>query len=186
MNETLKERRRLYAPMLCKRGELAAATPPSSLSRSLLRHLKALDQRLTFYWHNPTKRWVLYRCFSQGAVPSDDNLVKVMTVEGPNGEYREPGHWLVDWLHNHNLQRKYGGSTPEQTARNQDYAIERHNEENKVRREILMKDRQKETARELGRIFRGRISKRQGDKLTTKAKAGRKVIAGPEVQELRH
>jgi hypothetical protein len=96
--DDVRRRRSALALTACRRWELAEAQPVNGgPSRAFLRSLKRFDPGLELYWHPRRERWILYRV-RKAACPSDDYLVKELEVVGPQGEYREPGFWLIDFL----------------------------------------------------------------------------------------
>lgn len=97
--DDVRKRRSALALTACHRWELAEALPVTgSLPRAFLRALKRFDPGLELYWHPRRQRWILYRVKRKAACPSDDYLIKEIEIVGPNGEYREPGFWLIDFL----------------------------------------------------------------------------------------
>jgi hypothetical protein len=100
----------------CLRYALAEGSRPSHLSRSFLRELRRLDPKLELHWISSINRWVLYRVASPGIIPGEDRLVKELEIKGPNGEFRVPGHWLIDWLRKHDKTRG-GAVCPEYANR---------------------------------------------------------------------
>jgi hypothetical protein len=102
-------RRSSVALTMCRRASLIDGFPPGGgPGRSFLNGLKAFDRGLELYWHPLRKRWVLYRVVQRAAARSDDLLIKEAVVEGPRGEYRSPGPWLLEILRKWDKTR--GGS----------------------------------------------------------------------------
>lgn len=112
-----KSRRSGRALTSCLRCALAeGSTRGASLSRAFLRDLKHLDPGLELHFIPGFNRWVLYRLARRGIIPSEDRMVKELEVKGPNGEFREPGQWLLDWLRRHDKTRN-GSVCPEYANR---------------------------------------------------------------------
>jgi hypothetical protein len=86
------------------RAQLASGSPEGSRpSKALLRDLKRFDEALEFHWHPFTKRWYIYRLAHKAAVDVNDQLVKVLELVGPDGEYRPPGYWCIEALRTREL-----------------------------------------------------------------------------------
>ena len=99
---------RSVAWSFCRRHQLPEGGAPETPSKSFLRALRAYDRQLELYWHPLLHRWILYRCARHGGVPGDDHLVKEFELSGPGGQYRSPGHWVIERLQE--LDRTRGGS----------------------------------------------------------------------------
>ena len=83
----------------CRRGELAEGSPLGARpGAAFLQALARFDRDLECYWHPILGRWILYRVTTRGAARSSDVLTKELVLEGPHGELREPGWWLIDRL----------------------------------------------------------------------------------------
>ena len=50
--------------------------------------------------HPVERKWFLYRVSSRGGSPGDDVLVKEWALQGPKGEPRTPGPWLIEKMKN--------------------------------------------------------------------------------------
>lgn len=114
--QSLAERRRGSRALTCglrsvlSRGAASGPRAPSAF----LRDLRRFDKGLEAIW--VPDRWVLYRRTRRGPTPSEDALVKELEVTGPNGEYRDLGPWVIDWLRR--LDKTEGGSVdPEYASR---------------------------------------------------------------------
>lgn len=92
----------------CRRHQLVEGTPPETPSKSFVRALRAFDKGLELYWHPIRCNWILYRVARHGGVPGDDHMVKEFELAGPHGEYRSPGHWVIERLRE--LDRTRAGS----------------------------------------------------------------------------
>jgi hypothetical protein len=69
------------------------------------------------YWHPIRRHWILYLKARNGTTPLDDFLVKELSITGPDGQYREPGSWLIDYLRREDKTR--GGSIDPDRANKQ-------------------------------------------------------------------
>lgn len=99
----------------CRRGELAEGSPLGARpSAAFLRALNRFDPGLECYWHPILGRWLLYRVTSRGASRAADVLTKELLLQGPLGEPREPGWWLIDMLRR--LDKTRGGSIHHERA----------------------------------------------------------------------
>ena len=103
----------------CRRGDLPEGSPVGGRPRpELLRELSRLDRDLELYWNPLRRRWSLYRVKARGVTKPADMLVKELELNGPRGEYRPPGQWLVDWLR---VNDKTRGGSMDQAAANRAY-----------------------------------------------------------------
>lgn len=150
MIETLSAPVRPVPWSFCRRHQLPQVTPPEQPSKELIRALRALDRNLELYWHPVLNLWFLYRCARRGGVPGDDHLVKEMMLAGPNGEYRSPGHWILDRLRELDVFR--GGSVdPKQASRHM---------QQKIQEELVQADEQRaRTAEQIGQDWVSELSK---------------------------
>ena len=51
--------------------------------------------RLELFWHDIHQKWCLYRRKHRSGVPSEDQFVLEWIIQGPDGEMREPGGWMI-------------------------------------------------------------------------------------------
>jgi len=79
------------------------------------RDIKRLDPLLFIKWDIDRDRWVIrrkHRTWHHGPLDWNASLswyseddVTILVVAGPNGEYRDPGVWLLPILHSMDTQR---------------------------------------------------------------------------------
>lgn len=64
-----------------------------------LSEISKLDHgRLSLRWHSGIGRWCMYRLVRGGCIPSEAKHQLQFVLSGVNGEYREPGMWLLTLL----------------------------------------------------------------------------------------
>lgn len=92
--------RSVFAPTSCRRYQLEAmcsklVAPPG---KAFLGALARKDRDLEIHYLRGINRWVLYRVTRRGGCAAGDTLIKEFALQGPNGERREPGWWLIEVL----------------------------------------------------------------------------------------
>lgn len=120
------------APEWIRRGAIAKSPgfrPQRRLPRPLLDELHEFDPGLEIIWWPITERWAVYRVAERGAARSEDRLIKELDLVGPDGQYREPGKWIVRALQAHDLCTRYGVRDPDQARRLWLQDLDRHEEE---------------------------------------------------------
>ena len=182
---TMKSRVRRGFPArdLTLRSELATESAPKALSGSFLRNLSRIDRDLEMFWVPPLQHWVLYRVARKGPCPSDDMLIKVANVIGPNGEYREPGPWVISLLQKTSLTRRFSGD-PRRAGK---LWADHMDEMEEQRIEIAdrnFSNANADMAHDLRKCFIGKCTY-ENTKSIVREKKGSKIIFGPEEQERR-
>lgn len=105
----------------------------------LVEDLHSLDPTAELFFSRRLEKWFLYRRRWAGSTPSGDSLAKQCVLQGPQGEYREPGAWLIPWLKSQELTY-LGGTTDRDRAGR--LWIERIEREEREREEALERERQ--------------------------------------------
>lgn len=106
----------------------------------LLEDLHSLDPTAELFFHRLLGKWFLYRRRWLGATPSGDSFAKQCVIQGPDGEYREPGPWLIPWLKTQELTALGGTHDRDRAGR---LWIERIEREEREREEAQERERQK-------------------------------------------
>ena len=126
-----KKRVRRRPQTVVRRGDLPSpgGRLGSNPSRGFLRDLHRLDPGVELVWWGPAGRWVLYRCVQSGGCPNDDLLKKEVELVGSQGEPREPGGWLLDWMRRNDVCARYGTRDPDYARRCYVDELMAHNDE---------------------------------------------------------
>lgn len=66
-----------------------------------VKSMHAMDPWLMLSWHRNKKRWLIRRTSPRTGIPID-----VLWLEGPEGQYREPGEWALIELQHMDMYRK--------------------------------------------------------------------------------
>ena len=180
---TMKSRVRRGFPArdLTLRSELATESAPKALSGSFLRNLSRIDRDLEMFWVPPLQHWVLYRVARKGPCPSDDMLIKVANVIGPNGEYREPGSWVINMLQRVDLTRKFN-SDPKRAGKLWADHMDKLEEKRIEAADRNFSNANADMAHELRKCFIGKCTS-ENTKSIVREKSGSKIIFGPKEQE---
>ena len=65
-----------------------------------VRELHRYDEKLAPCWHKVKRRWLIRRKTPTG------NWINVLWLQGPEGQYREPGEWVLFKLQSMDMFRK--------------------------------------------------------------------------------
>ena len=174
---------RKNAPTRFKRGAMPHMRQRSNAKSfgAFLRSLKSFDRDLELLWNSAMSRWVLYRIIRRAPTPVEDVLQKEVELCGPNGEMREPGFWLIDWLKRNDVCYQMGTSDPTVAKRRYINDLMRSNEEINVRTDREIDEMSDQWARDLYFAARARNTiplkrKTIDERDTTPVKTGWKRI----------
>ena len=123
--------------------------------RIFLRKLKGVSADLELVWMIRRGRWACYRA-KKHTCHDQDRMYLCGILQGPDGEYRDPGDWYIHALQKGSSERIYG--CPSQIERK--IAIADHNEEydNNEAAEKFHQDMTADAVNNMGMACRGRTS----------------------------
>jgi hypothetical protein len=124
--------------------------------RIFLRKLKQIDYSLEMVWMIRRGRWACYMVSDRHTCPAEDRMVLCGILQGPDGEYRDPGEWYIHALQHGDSARRYG--SPGQIERQLLLEDWREGYEKARRDEKFHNDMTADAVNNIGMACRGRTS----------------------------
>ena len=123
--------------------------------RIFLRKLKGVSADLELIWMIRRGRWACYRA-DKRTCHDQDQMYLCGILQGPDGEYRDPGDWYIHSLQRGSSARKYG--CPTQVERQLLLEDQKEAYENDRTEEKFHQDMTSDAVNNIGMACRGRTS----------------------------